>query len=336
MQKEELLKQVKELAAQRLITKGELVGAFDEGVWGQSDADLGKKLGIAEILYYIGGAIVFLGIAVLVWQNWSVLSVASRILATFGSGVAAYIAGVLLGRYEKLDSVAQAFYFISALVLPIGLFVVFDSAGFDTAGVGMQSLISGILFGIFLLSFAVFRKNIFLIFSVVFGTWLFFAFTSFLIGDRPHFDDLKFSEYRWLLVGLVYVFLGYYFSRTKWCSLTNSLYGFGVFGFLGAALALGGWKPDQSVFWELVFPGLVFGVIFLSIYLKSKAFLAFGSLYLMVYILKITAEYFTDSLGWPLALVLAGLALIAIGYLSFSLNRKYISKGASRISSGRS
>ena len=50
-----------------------------------------------------------------------------------------------------------------------------------------------------------------------------------------------------------------------------------------------------------------------------------SSMYLMAYILKITAEYFTDSLGWPLALVLTGLALIAIGYLHFNLKSKYLS-----------
>jgi hypothetical protein len=78
-------------------------------------------------------------------------------------------------------------------------------------------------------------------------------------------------------------------------------------------------------FWELVFPGLVFGVMFLSVYLRSKAFLTFGSLYLVAYIFKITGEYFAESMGWPLVLVLTGLGLIAIGYLHFSLKRKYLS-----------
>ena len=95
-------------------------------------------------------------------------------------------------------------------------------------------------------------------------------------------------------------------------------------GFLGAALALGGWSPQQNIFWELIFPGLVFGIIFLSVYLKNKSFLVFGALYLMAYIIKITSEYFSQSLGWPLALVLAGFMLMGIGYFAFYLNQKYI------------
>lgn len=325
MNKEELLQQIRSLAAENLITKEELTKAYDEALGKKTDVAITKKLGITEIFYYIGGVIVFLGIAVLVWQNWSILSVATKIIVTLGSGIAAYIVGVLFGRYEKMDPVGQAFYLIYALVTPIGLYIVFDNAGFDAGSHGTQSLIAGILFGTHLLSLVIFRKNIFTIFSIIFGTWLFFAFTSFLIGGKPHFGELKFFEYRFLLTGLAYILLGYSFSRDKRHSITGPLYGFGIFGFLGAALVLGGWEPNQNVFWELIYPGLVLGVIFLSVYLKSKAFLTFGSIYLMVYILKITAEYFTGSLGWPLALVLAGLALIAIGYFSFYLNRKYIS-----------
>ena len=35
---------------------------------------------------------------------------------------------------------------------------------------------------------------------------------------------------------------------------------------------------------------------------------------------------FSSGLGWPAALMFAGLCLIGIGYLAFYLNRKYLSK----------
>ena len=219
---------------------------------------------------------------------------------------------------------SRAFYFLSALVMPLGLHVTFHIAGFDTGSVSVQSVVSGILLTTFLLSYLVNRKTVFIIFNIIFGTWLFFSFTSSMVGSNPNYD-WQFSAYRVLGVGLAYALLGYYFTETPHRALTGALYGLGVFCFLGAALALGDWKPHQNAFWELVFPGLVFGAMFLSVYLKSKAFLTFGSLYLMGYILKITSEYFAQSLGWPLALVLTGLGLIAIGYLHFNLKKKYLS-----------
>ena len=68
----------------------------------------------------------------------------------------------------------------------------------------------------------------------------------------------------------------------------------------------------------------MFGVIFLSIHLQSKTFLVFGSLALGSYLTKITAEYFSDSLGWPFALVLVGLMLMGVAYLALQLKRRYL------------
>lgn len=323
MEKAELLQQIKDLAAQKIISREEINVAYNEGAVVRTDQALTRKLGISEILYYLGGAIVFLGIAILVYQNWTTLSFGTRLLATLGAGVAAYFVGVIFSRDENLKPVGQSFYLISALVTPIGLAVVFDNAGFKVGTAATQSLISFILFGTYLLSYIIFRKAIFILFDIIFGTWLFFSFTTNLTGGNPYFGT-EFLEYRILIVGLTYLLLGYFFSGDEKFPLTGPLYGFGVLGFLGAALSLGGWSPNQNAFWELVFPGLVFGIIFLSIHVKSKSFLTFGSMFLMAYILKITGEYFSQGLGWPLALVLAGLTLIGVGYFAFYLNKKYL------------
>ena len=321
--KEDVLRGLRDLAAQHLVTQEEITAVFEAGVGTTPDAAETHPIGISDILYYVGGAIVFLGISVLLWQHWSTLNNATRILATLGSGIAAYLVAVLLSHTPRLETVSRAFYFISALVTPLGLYVTFDVAGLDAGNHAIQSLISGILLVTFLLSYLTDRKTLFTLFNIIFGTWFFFSFTNFLVGNNPAFD-WQFSAYRVLLTGAAYVLLGLSFAETPQRALTGALYGFGAFSFLGAALALGEWKPNQNVLWELLFPGLVFGVIFLSVLIKSKSFLTFGSFYLMAYILKITMEYFTESLGWPLALVLTGLALVAIGYLHFNLRKKYL------------
>jgi uncharacterized integral membrane protein len=43
----------------------------------------------------------------------------------------------------------------------------------------------------------------------------------------------------------------------------------------------------------------------------------------MGYIFKITSEYFASSLGWPLALIIAGFAIIGAAAGAISLRRKY-------------
>lgn len=320
----DVLRRIQELAAQRLLTRDEVLRAFDAGAAGETETNATPHTGISHMLYYVGGAIVFIGIAVLIGQHWSKLNDATKILSTLGSGIAAYLAGTFLSRNARLEVAGRAFYLISALVTPLGLHVTFDVAGLDVGTAGNQSLISAILLTTYLLSYAVRRTTVFMLFTIIFGTWLFFSVTRALVGASPSFG-WEFSAYRVLCTGLVYGLLGYACAGSAHRALTGALYGFGALCFLGAALALGDYKPHQNVFWELAFPGLVFGVMFLSVYVKSKAFLTFGSLYLMGYILKITAEYFADSLGWPLTLVLTGLGLIAIGYLHFNVKKRYLS-----------
>ena len=96
--KEEVLQYIKTLAEQKIVTKDEIDLAYDSGSGIKTDMVLTKKLGVAEILYYIGGAVVFLGIAILLAQNWSTLGFGTKVLATLGAGVAAYFVGVLFSR----------------------------------------------------------------------------------------------------------------------------------------------------------------------------------------------------------------------------------------------
>jgi len=258
--KEDVLQYIRTLAEQKIITKDELTAAYDSGSGTKADVVLTKTLGVAEILYYIGGAIVFLGISILLWQNWSTLGFWTKVLATLGSGIAAYFVALIFSRDERTENVGSAFHLISALVTPLGLWVVFDNAGFDTGSYGSQSLISGIMLGTYLLSLFVFKKNIFTLFSIFFGTWLFFSLTSLMVGGDPHFNNWKFYMYRALVAGVAYTLMGYAFSKNERAPLSGFLYGFGVLGLLGAALALGDWKPNQNVFWELIYPGLAFGL----------------------------------------------------------------------------
>ena len=101
MSKEALLQDIKRFASKGMITKRDLLAALEAG---EREGKGGSHhLDIEKILYFIGGFIVFLGISILIWQNWDDLTTTTKILATFGSGLAAYLAGVMFSldkRYE--------------------------------------------------------------------------------------------------------------------------------------------------------------------------------------------------------------------------------------------
>jgi hypothetical protein len=324
MNKEEILQGVTLLAREKQTSRDEVMQAYDKGVAHEDISPVSpSSFDMADIMYYLGGGIVAIGIGIFLSQNWDVLNTFTRILSTLGSGVLAYNIGVVLSKQATRQTVGQAFHLIAAIVLPIGLFVTLDEMNVDISGFGVMSMIYIALFGLYFISYTLFVKNLFAFVSIVFGTGLFWSLTSWLVSGTAVFSEGDFASYQFLIIGLVYLLLGYSFVKKTTSSLTKYLYPFGLTFFFGATLALGGYAPDQNYFWELIFPGLALGSVFASLPLRSRAFLIIGSIALVGYIFKITGEYFADSFGWPFALILAGFAMIAVGSLFVRLNRKY-------------
>src|SRR3989344_1828882 len=294
MDKTQLIEQIKQFASNKQITKEELNAAYDSGAVKTTEKEsiMTHHLNIAEVLYYIGGLIVIIGIIVLIVQHWEELNLFSRLLVTLGVGITSYITSIIIGRYEKLDSISQVFGLISAPTTAIGIKFLMDDFGVELQTSTLLSIISGIMLTFQLVSYFFYKKFIFLFLSILFATLFFFSFTNFLFEQTNIESTLALHKYSVLIAGLSYLIPGHYFTKAKLEGLVGFLNGFGVVGFLGAALALGNWKPEQNIFWEIIFPGLALGVVFLSVYLRASAYLLFGTLFLMVYILKITYEYF--------------------------------------------
>ena len=323
MEKQKLLQLITALARQNVLTKEEVTAAYDQGAkGGGTRGSRSTHTRLSDLLASVGGAVVFLGIAVLIGQNWEALSPLTRVLVTLGSGIAAYAGGVTLLQHKKYGRIGQAFFLLSALLLPLGLSITFYEAGFDPWDPLASTIVSGVLALTFLSSFFLLRSPLFLLFTVLFATWLFVALTNLLTDGNPLFEPWKFYLYRLLVIGLSYALLGYELRGTH-RSLAGFLQGAGVFAFLLAAFLLSGWDSSKELVWEVLLPGLALGAILLSVKVHTRSYLVFGSLFLMLGILKISAEYFPQSVGWPLALVIAGFALIAIGMVTLRLGKKY-------------
>ena len=93
--------------------------------------------------------------------------------------------------------------------------VTYNEAGIDVDGMVEQIQIAGILFAAYLGGYVVIRKNVLLVFSFIFGTWFFLAFSDLLVRGAPMLDDWQFVNYRVLMAGLVYMLLGYSFVGSE-------------------------------------------------------------------------------------------------------------------------
>ena len=329
MNKDDIINGIKSLAASGQLERNEIIAAYDEGKGhvsqeqpeqNENSTTLSRYSGI---LYYIGGGIVFLGLIFFIGQLWAGFNTFMRIFITLGAGIAAYIMGVLFNQQHRLGSAGPAFFMISALLIPGGMIVSFDEFNIRIDEDKIQNLISGLLFITYLVSYIVFKRFVLLAFSILFGSWFYFAVTGTLLSNAIILPEWRFGYYLFATLGLSYLFIGFSFEKTDKQALVKILYLFGINFFLGSLLALTGWKPSQDVLWELFYPAFVFGGLYLSAVIHSRIILTFCAFYLAVYIIKITVEYFSDGLGWPITLILCGFILMGMGYAAIHLKRKY-------------
>lgn len=323
MDKTRVLDSVSALVAAGDLSEAELLTACRQG-GGSTILKLHTR--ISTVSSFVGAGVVFLGVVALISQYWNVMGSGMRVVVSLGSGIAAFATGVILSRRDWFGAAGPACFLIAAAILPSGLVVLLDEAGFQPDQVGWQSLISVVLVGVFTAAYLLFRSNSLLIPVIAFATWAFFAITSWIANQNSGLREIEFFEYRALVVGLTFIVLAFAFSETPRRPLSGFLYGLGAVTFLGAALALGGSGSNRSVVWGLIFPILAVAVLGASLYLGSKALLTFGSLFFAFFLTQATTEYFKGSIGWPLILVVFGMSLMVVGFVTFRLKRRYLNE----------
>ncbi|MFA6094873.1 MAG: DUF2157 domain-containing protein [Candidatus Paceibacterota bacterium] len=325
MEKQTVLNQIRSLAGTKAASREEILTVVDEAL-GLSDSYTDSfmsrfKLSVSGIVSVIGALIVFIGIIALVVQFWSGFSGTVKIGITLGVSALMLISALLVSYGREKSILSEVLFLLSALLLPVGLFVSAHVLNITvTNGVALQTSIALICLVVFGTLFLLTRRIVSMIFTTVFATWLYFAFLVWMVGSNPLFADRVFFSLITLIAGLAYLSIGHFLSKSEGQlgSLSGAFLTLGTIAFLGGGIAVGGVVGDS------IFIFLVAGIIYASTWFGSRSMLVFGSLFLMGYILKLTSVYFADSVGWPLALVVSGFALIGVGYMGVNIGRRFI------------
>lgn len=308
MEKQQLISLIKEQVASGQITKSDL-----QEVFSSAETRLSNK--ISNIFYGIGVLIVIIGVLVLTIQNWEDIGSVGRIAVSLGLALVTYISAYFTRVRNMLS---QSMFAISAVLAPIGSFILLDEMEV-VIGTGTNLGVALILFVIFLVSKLVLKKNILTIISIVFGTWAYYALIVKLFdGSMINIEVMKWAT---VFLGVSYLALGFHRMHIeKRKNLISSL--LFAFGTLAVMLSF----ETMSGFYNLFFFIIVFAGFYGSIFLKSRSMLVLSAIFLMSHLVKLTREYFADSIGWPVALILLGFVVIGVGYGTIALNRKYLRK----------
>jgi len=282
---------------------------------------------LVRVFAYIGGGIVSLGVILFVSLYWDMLSGPARILLSLGGGIAAYILGVVLLMYRgTVAYTPHALMLIAAGLITFGLFVTFDVAGWgdgDEAGtLAAISAIGGLFFG---LSFALIRRlHVLLVATVVFVTWFIYSIIGVVAntGALDVFDDTLLWVLVTVVVGASYILFARGTRQWFHPHFIHAMEAIGALFIFTAALV------GDGIGWDIVYPLLIAGGFVISVYFPNRGILGLSSLFLIIYLITITFQYFEVDQWWPLVLIAIGGLIIGMSYVTYRVHH-YIQERSS-------
>ena len=306
-QKEEALQDIVSLAKHNQITLEEIAHALTTAPVLASKPSSGT---LSKLLGYIGGIFVFAGIGVFISMYWDDFGSAARVIVTLGVGLVAFLMGLACLYDKKYERAATPLFLISSFLQPTGIIVMlqeYSSGGDARHGILLMAAYMLIQQGATFWA----KSRAVLAFSAIFFGMIFFGYL---------FDIWDFKEKTiGIIIGASLLCIAYALSRSKHSAIAPFWYFVGAFILLWAVL-----ETVQNTPFELLYLGLSALIIFLSTHVRSRTLLLVGTLAMLVYIGYFTAEHFANTFGWPIALVIIGIALIGMSALAIRLNNKYI------------
>ena len=73
---------------------------------------------------------------------------------------------------------------------------------------------------------------------------------------------------------------------------------------------------------ELIYLAVTASLLYACVVLESRALLLTTVIAMLTFIGYYSAEHFADSLGWPITLVLMGVAFLGVGTIALKVKRR--------------
>jgi len=253
-------------------------------------------LALASVFMMTGGWFVFIHEAFPHGDNW-------RIAALSVFGVMALHQGALLGKYRLTVLAFTALFFVYG----------FMHVGLDLLGVPIAYI--AIVLG----------ASLFLVATALEDTsHRILAEPALLIGacwlNGGLFDRIAIStSANWasLIIGVCVIFTAYGLHKAgRYSRLTGLGY------FIGSIMAYSGlFDLVRNTPVELLYLAVTASMLYACVVLQSRALLFTTVIAMLGFIGFYTAKHFANSLGWPVTLVLMGVAFLGVGTIAIKLRR---------------
>jgi len=297
------------LARDHGLTSAEIAAAVGASMPPPAGANRARSV-VVRVLGFLGGTFIFAGIGVFIAIQWSGMNSLARVTATLGSGVAAFVLALLAYRDERYDKAAAPLVLIASALEPIGMMVAFQEFGSGGDWRVAALITSGTVTAQLGATFQWIRRSTPLFMVLVFAS-LFWATALDLIDV-----DGKTMA---LVLGGSLLLAAAGIDRTPHRDITPPWY------FVGAAsLLYGFFDLVEHTPFELAFLAAAAAFVYTSVVVHSRTLLFVATLAILAYTGWFTGQYFADSIGWPLALIVFGLFMIGLSTLAFRIDRDYV------------
>jgi hypothetical protein len=266
---------------------------------------------LSKLFSYLGGILVFSGICILIGMNWdNIHGHAPRVIVTLGTGFALFLMALATLTDKRYEGAATPLFLMSSVLQPAGIFVMlveYGHGGDPRYGVLFMATVMLIQHAA---TFWSKRMTVLALTSIIFGTTLFCTLFSLMEMNGKLIGTI---------VGISLICIAYALNNSRHAPIAPFWY------FLGSvSLLISVFDAVEKTIYEPAYLGIASLLIFLSTTARSRTLLFVSTLAVLFYIGYFTEEHITSKLGWPVSLIIGGVALIGMGSFAVRLNNKYI------------
>jgi hypothetical protein len=323
----------------------------------RSRGDIAKTLFI-----YLGAIFILAGISTYVGTFWASMGSVMRVFMTLGVGYILLIVLVSALHENKYPRLILPLALASVFVMTGGWFVLIhevfphgDNWRLAVLSVfGVMALHQGVLLGKFRLTVLAFTTLFFVYGFMQVGLDMLdvpFAYIAIVLGASLFLvaTALEKSPFHLLaepalLIGTIWMNSGLFdriavASSASWAGVITGVcvmsaaYGLhkagrysrltGLGYFFGPIMAYGGlFDLVHNTSFELVYLAVAASMLYACVVLQSRALLFTTVIAMLGFIGFYTAKHFANSLGWPVTLVLMGVAFLGVGTIAMRVKRK--------------
>lgn len=327
---------------QELLT--ELRTAFENGTLSRSDIEsvtndvvvtpdqqsttLNHSLSTVDIMFYIGGIVLYAAICMTISQSWNTTSSVIHIGLSAGIGLILWLIALFLIRRPSMSDIqsgmTQALLLTGSLTVSTGGFIAmyeitksWNEGQFIAAGVTLF-----VLSLLHVLYDRAVHRDLILLIGIVLGAAAIPAMISQLLSNYHT------PLYAWCLVAAASAGLLAYVTRVISKLLPTRSHIAHVFDGLSVFIALGSLYvasrgDNAAILWLILLIAAILGIFYLSIIRRNKYFLGNASLFLIITIITIAFEYFS-GFGIATSLLVAATGLLGTAAAASVVNKKYI------------